>query len=75
MGSYTLTTWFSERSSNTLLENLRDICPFEITMHNVERPDYPYQSDECTYLEDASWQTIETSKQNNDFIPDGVRQR
>lgn len=59
MGSYTLTTWFSERSSQTLLENLREICPFEITMHSIERPDYQWQADECTYLEDAVWQIAE----------------
>jgi lipopolysaccharide transport system ATP-binding protein len=61
MGSYTLTTWFSERRSETLLENLRDICPFEISMHNIERPEYPWQADECTYLEDAIWHPVEAS--------------
>ncbi|MFN6537279.1 MAG: polysaccharide ABC transporter ATP-binding protein [Nostoc sp. EkiNYC01] len=59
MGSYTLTTWFSNRRSDTLLENLREICPFEVTMHNFERADYQWQPDECTYLEDAIWQTVE----------------
>ncbi len=59
MGSYTVTTWFSERRSETLLENLRDICPFEMTMHNIERAEYPWQSDECTYLEDAVWETVQ----------------
>ncbi|MBH8555292.1 ATP-binding cassette domain-containing protein [Nostocaceae cyanobacterium CENA357] len=59
MGSYTLTTWFSERRSETLLENLRDICLFEITMHKIERPEYQWESDECTYLEDAVWQSVE----------------
>ncbi len=59
MGSYTLTTWFSERRSETLLENLREICPFEITMHKYERPEYQWQADECTYLEDAVWKTGE----------------
>jgi len=58
MGSYTLTTWFSERSSNTLLENLTNICPFEVTMHGTERNEYEWQSNECKYLEDAVWQTI-----------------
>lgn len=58
MGSYTLTTWFSERISNTLLENLTNICPFEVTMHGTERQEYQWQSDECTYLEDAVWKTI-----------------
>jgi lipopolysaccharide transport system ATP-binding protein len=57
MGSYTLTTWFSERRSETLLENLRDICPFEVSMHNIERSEYQWQSDECTYLEESVWKT------------------
>jgi hypothetical protein len=59
MGSYTLRTWFAERRSNTLLENLTNICPFEVTMHSIERQDYPWQQDECTYLEDAVWQVVE----------------
>jgi lipopolysaccharide transport system ATP-binding protein len=59
MGSYTLTTWFSERRSETLLENLKEICPFEVTMHKFERPEYEWQSGECTYLEDAVWQSVE----------------
>lgn len=59
MGSYTLTTWFSERRSETLLENLRGICQFEVSMHEFERPDYPWEADECTYLEDAVWKTGE----------------
>jgi ABC-type polysaccharide/polyol phosphate transport system ATPase subunit len=59
MGSYTLTTWFSERRSSQLLENLRDICPFEVTMHSIERAEYEWQSDECTYLEDAVWQPVQ----------------
>jgi lipopolysaccharide transport system ATP-binding protein len=58
MGSYSLTTWFSERQSETLLENLREICPFEVSMHNFERVDYPWESDECTYLEDAVWKIV-----------------
>ncbi|MBH8576332.1 ATP-binding cassette domain-containing protein [Nostocaceae cyanobacterium CENA369] len=59
MGSYTVTTWFSERRSDTLLENLTEICPFEVTMHNIEREEYQWQADECTYLEDAVWKTVE----------------
>jgi lipopolysaccharide transport system ATP-binding protein len=58
MGSYTLTTWFSERRSETLLENLTDICPFEVSMHNFQRLDYEWQPDECTYLDDAVWQPV-----------------
>jgi ABC-type polysaccharide/polyol phosphate transport system ATPase subunit len=59
MGSYSLTTWFSERSSETLLENLREICQFEVSMHKFERVDYPWESNECTYLEDAVWKIVE----------------
>lgn len=59
MGSYTLTTWFSERRGNNLLENLRDICPFDVTMHDIEREEYQWQSDECTYLEDAVWGNVQ----------------
>ncbi|AKG23985.1 ABC transporter ATP-binding protein [Calothrix sp. 336/3] len=59
MGTYTLTTWLSERRSETLLENLREICQFEVSMHEFERPEYPWQSDECTYLENAIWKILE----------------
>ena len=59
MGSYSLTTWFSERRSSTLLENLTEICPFEVTMHKFERQEYEWQADECIYLEDAVWKTVE----------------
>jgi lipopolysaccharide transport system ATP-binding protein len=55
MGSYSLRTWLSERRGNTLLENLNQICPFEVTMHGYERAEYEFQADECTYLEDAAW--------------------
>ncbi|WP_414542657.1 polysaccharide ABC transporter ATP-binding protein [Nostoc sp. CCY0012] len=58
MGSYTLTTWFSERRSETLLENLREICQFEVSMHDFERAEYQWQADECIYLEDAIWKTV-----------------
>jgi lipopolysaccharide transport system ATP-binding protein len=58
MGSYTLTTWFSERRSNTLLENLTGVCPFEVTMHRIEREEYKWESDECVYLEDAAWEAM-----------------
>jgi ABC-type polysaccharide/polyol phosphate transport system ATPase subunit len=59
MGSYTLTTWLSERRSETLLENLREICQFEVSMHKFERPEYEWQPGECVYLEDAVWQPVE----------------
>jgi lipopolysaccharide transport system ATP-binding protein len=59
MGAYSLRTWFSDRRSSTLLESLANICPFEVTMHGTEREDYPWQSDEGTYLEDAVWNSAQ----------------
>ncbi|WP_013334331.1 polysaccharide ABC transporter ATP-binding protein [Gloeothece verrucosa] len=56
MGSYSLRTWFSERSSNNLLEKLNHICPFEVTMYGVKREEYEWQRDECAYLEDSVWE-------------------
>jgi lipopolysaccharide transport system ATP-binding protein len=55
MGAYNLTTWFSDRRSNALLENLTEICSFEVSMHGHKRAEYEWQSNECTYLEDAVW--------------------
>lgn len=75
MGAYTLTTWFSDRRSETLMENLREICPFEVSMHNVERLEYPWQPDECTYLEDATWRTVEASNQTIEFTPALIQER
>jgi lipopolysaccharide transport system ATP-binding protein len=63
MGEYKLRTWFSERRGNTLLENLSEICPFEVTMHGRERNDYEWQADECTYLEDANWVSFKSEAQ------------
>lgn len=59
LGSYSLRTWFSERRSpNVLLESLSNICRFEVIMHGTERTHYEWQADECTYLEDAIWETV-----------------
>ena len=55
MGSYTLKTWFS---SNKLLENLTNICPFDVTMHGINREEIGWQPEECTYLEDAAWEAM-----------------
>lgn len=74
MGSYTLTTWFSERRGNRLLENLKGICSFEVVMHDVEREEYEWQPDECTYLEDAIWQAMQTTESNVTEIPVSIPQ-
>ncbi|MBW4619761.1 MAG: ATP-binding cassette domain-containing protein [Cyanosarcina radialis HA8281-LM2] len=60
MGSYTLRTWFSQRRGSTLLENLRNVCSFEVSMYKREREEYEWERDECVYLEDAVWQVVES---------------
>jgi ABC-type polysaccharide/polyol phosphate transport system ATPase subunit len=58
MGSYTVRTWLSDRRSNHRWESLSSICSFDVSMHGVEREEYNWQPDECTYLEDSIWETI-----------------
>jgi len=59
MGSYTLTTYLSERRGNTALETLSGICPFEVTMEGTEREEYDWAPDTCAYLEDQRWLPVE----------------
>lgn len=59
MGSYTLTTWLSERRSNALVESLSQICSFEVTMQGFERSEYEWKPGDCTYIDDAVWEIVE----------------
>jgi lipopolysaccharide transport system ATP-binding protein len=59
MGSYTLKTWLTERRTNTLIEQLEGICPFEVTMQGIPREEYDWASGVCSYLEDSAWQPVE----------------
>lgn len=59
LGSYTLTTWLTERRGNTLLESLSNICPFETTMNGITRSEYEWVPNACTYLEDATWNLVQ----------------
>lgn len=61
MGTYTLTTWLSDRRSNELIEKLSDICPFEVTMQGIHREVYEWSPKACAYLEDTSWDISETA--------------
>ena len=56
MGNYTLTTWLSQGRSNQLVENLSNICSFEISMYGFERKEHEWQPNACTYIEDYYWQ-------------------
>ncbi len=69
MGAYTLRTCLTERRSNTVIESLQDICPFEVSMQGVPRDEYPWESGECTYIEDASWLPVETDVSDGSQLP------
>jgi lipopolysaccharide transport system ATP-binding protein len=59
MGSYTLTTWLTERRGETILQSLSSICPFEVTMQGVHREEYEWAPGACIYVEDAVWAPIQ----------------
>lgn len=54
MGRYSLVLWIADRRGNVIFENIRNICPFEVSMIKHPR-EYAFQAGECSYLEDFSW--------------------
>jgi ABC-type polysaccharide/polyol phosphate transport system ATPase subunit len=59
LGMYTLTTWLHERRSQTLIENLEGISPFEVIMGDYQRPHYPWYAGAAAYLEDFTWTPVD----------------
>jgi hypothetical protein len=57
MGRYSLVLWLGDRRSNQVLDNVRYICPFEISMQNHAR-DLNYIEGECCYIEEYHWGTM-----------------
>ena len=55
MGTYTITTYLSERLNNCIIENQTCLCPFEVIMGERVRPEYDWREDACVYLEEARW--------------------
>jgi lipopolysaccharide transport system ATP-binding protein len=55
MGRYTLTTWLADRRGGDLLETVREICPFEVSMRGIVRKEYDWAPNEMVYMEDAEW--------------------
>ena len=55
MGHYTITIWLNDRSTHQTFDLLRHICPFEVTMDGLVRPDYDWNPEHMAYLEDYSW--------------------
>jgi ABC-type polysaccharide/polyol phosphate transport system ATPase subunit len=60
MGAYTLRTWLTERRSNTVIEQLDDICPFEVSMQGVHRDEYHWEPGSAAYLDDSIWLPVES---------------
>jgi lipopolysaccharide transport system ATP-binding protein len=55
MGRYTLTVWVTDRATHTIYEHLTNLCPFEVTMDGLSRPDYEWSPDYMVYAEDYSY--------------------
>ena len=54
MGKYSLVIWMGDRRGNIAYENVRNVCSFEVNMHNHPR-EYAFRAGECSYLEDFTW--------------------
>ena len=54
MGRYSLVLWLGDRKGHVMFENLRNICPFDVSMHAQVR-EQQFSPRECCYLEDFRW--------------------
>jgi lipopolysaccharide transport system ATP-binding protein len=54
-GSYTISTFLSDRRTFTEFEGLSQLCPFTVTMEGRERPEYEWENGDCAYLENHRW--------------------
>lgn len=55
MGRYALTVWVTDRGTHTIYEHLNGLCPFEVTMEGIVRPDYDWHPEHMVYAEDYSY--------------------
>lgn len=58
MGRYTITTYLADRRGDEMLENLTDICPFEVSMRGIVREQYDWRPKATVYIEDVEWTPI-----------------
>ncbi|MFG0261471.1 MAG: ABC transporter ATP-binding protein [Novipirellula sp. JB048] len=58
MGKYTLTTWLTDRSTDSLLEKLTEICAFEVDMGDRQRDEFPWRSGDMQFLVDSEWDIL-----------------
>lgn len=57
MGRYSLVIWLGDRKGNVIFENIRNICPFEVSMQGQER-EQKFAPKECCYQEDFEWRPM-----------------
>jgi ABC-type polysaccharide/polyol phosphate transport system ATPase subunit len=60
MGSYTITTWLSDRRINEVVEKLSDKCNFEVTMQGIHsvNSEWQWNPKVCVYLEESTWELV-----------------
>lgn len=58
-GSFTLSTFLTDRRTHTVFETLSAICPFHVTMEGRSREDYEWGARDASHLESAEW-TLES---------------
>ena len=54
-GRYTLSTYLTDRRTNTVYEMLESICPFTVTMEGRYREDYEWGARDASHLESVRW--------------------
>ena len=54
-GAYTIRTSLFDRRTYTEIEILSQLCPFVVTMDEVERQDWDWDDESRSYLEDHTW--------------------
>jgi lipopolysaccharide transport system ATP-binding protein len=57
-GRYTLKTVLVEKAVRHVVEEVSDICPFEISMAGFIRPHFDWEDGMCAYLEDGDWAPV-----------------
>jgi len=55
LGRYTVSVWLTDRATHTVYEQLTNLCPFEVTMDGISRPDYDWSHDHMVYAEDYAF--------------------
>jgi len=56
MGSYTVTTWLSNRRSVEMYEKLDGISGFDVSMLGIHREEYPWEPNTAAYLDEFYWE-------------------